>query len=68
VLNVHCSIVQVQICTTSTVAVALIINMLVAEVVERFCAMWLEPAVFRSANVDGGDEFDRKWEKALVSR
>lgn len=68
VLNVDCSNGQVQICPTSTVAGALIINMLVAEVVERFCAMGIEPAVFRSANVDGGDEFDRQWEKALATR
>jgi len=49
------------ICPTSTVAGAAIINMLVAEVVERLCAMGIEPPVFVSANIEGGDEFDRQW-------
>lgn len=52
---------SVQICPTSTVAGAAIINMLVAEVVERLCAIGIEPPVFVSANIEGGDEFDRQW-------
>lgn len=54
-----------RICPTSTVTGAAIINMLEAEVVARLCAMGIEPPVFLSANIDGGDEFDRKWAHVL---
>jgi uncharacterized phosphosugar-binding protein len=40
---------------TSTVVVAAIANALVAEVVERLVARGVEPEVFRSSNVAGGD-------------
>ncbi|MCR4425573.1 MAG: SIS domain-containing protein [Firmicutes bacterium] len=52
---------RTHICPTSTVTGAAIINTLVAEVVERLVALGAEPPVFVSANLDGGDEYDRQW-------
>lgn len=49
---------------TSTVTGAAIINSLCAEVVGLYVEAGLEPPVFMSANVDGGDEYnDRMLEK-----
>lgn len=44
---------------TSTVIGALIVNMILAEVVEKLLNKGLEPPVFISANVEGGDAHDR---------
>lgn len=43
-----------RICPTSTVAGALIVNLLMAEVVERLVAAGATPPVLRSANLPGG--------------
>lgn len=45
---------------TSTVTGAAIINSLCAEVVGLYVEHGLEPPVFMSANVDGGDEYNEK--------
>jgi uncharacterized phosphosugar-binding protein len=45
-----------RVAPTSTVIGAAIINAMVAQVVERMVAMGLEPEVFTSANLAGGDE------------
>ena len=57
-----------NVCPTSTVVGAAIINMIQAEVVERLGAMGIVPPVFVSANVDGGDEIDRQWRGAFEKR
>ncbi len=48
--------VAARVAPTSTVIGAAVINAMVAQVVERMVAMGLEPEVFTSANVAGGDE------------
>ncbi|MEA4884492.1 MAG: SIS domain-containing protein [Clostridia bacterium] len=63
VLSVNGS--STQVCPTSTVVGAAIINMLEAEIVERLCALGIKPSLFVSANMDGGDEFDRQWVHVL---
>ncbi|MCL2512452.1 MAG: SIS domain-containing protein [Oscillospiraceae bacterium] len=45
---------------TSTIAVAAIINSITAESVGLFVEKGLEPPVFMSANLDGGDEYNAK--------
>ena len=45
---------------TSTVAGAAIVNAFCAEVVGLYVAAGLEPPVFMSANVDGGDEYNAR--------
>jgi len=47
---------------TSTVTGAAIINILVAEVVERLLRAGIKPPVFISSNVEGGDEHNQQWE------
>lgn len=47
-----------RICHTSTVVGAPVLNMLVAEVIERRLQFGICPAVFISANVEAGDEYD----------
>ncbi len=48
-----------RVAPTSTVVVAAIANALVAEVVERLLARGVEPEVFSSSNVAGGDAINR---------
>jgi len=45
---------------TSTVTGAAIINAIVAEAVAEFVARGVEPPVFMSANLDGGDEYNAR--------
>ncbi|HOL79644.1 MAG TPA: hypothetical protein PLA10_06430, partial [Clostridiales bacterium] len=49
---------------TSTIMGAAIINSLCAESVAEFLKRGIDPPVFRSANLDGGDEYNaRMFEK-----
>ena len=45
---------------TSTAVGASLINTIVIEAVERLIARGIVPPVFMSANLDGGDEHNRK--------
>ena len=47
-----------KIAPTSSVVGCTIVNMLVVRIVEYLLEMGIEPPVFRSANVDGGEEFN----------
>ena len=49
-----------KIAPTSTVIGASIVNAVVISVVENLLARGIEPPVFHSANVDGGDAFNEK--------
>jgi len=49
-----------KVAPTSTVIGATIVNMMVIQVVEKMIASGIEPPVFHSANVDGGDDFNAK--------
>ena len=49
--------------SASTVLNSVIMNALQAAVVERLIAKGVEPPVFMSANLPGGDEANRRWEK-----
>lgn len=49
-----------KVAPTSTVMGASIVNSIVIQVVENLLAKGMEPPVFHSANVDGGDEFNKK--------
>jgi glucosamine kinase len=46
---------------TSTVTGAAILNAIVAEAVERLVARGITPEVYRSANVEGGDELNARY-------
>lgn len=48
-----------KIAPTSTVCGAFIVNMLLIEVVEYLLKQGIEPPIFHSANVDGGDAFNQ---------
>lgn len=48
-----------KIAPTSSVVGCSIVNMLVIRITEHLLEMGVEPPVFHSANVDGGDEFNR---------
>ena len=48
-----------KIAPTSSVVGCAIVNMLEIRTVEYLLEMGVEPPVFHSANVDGGDEFNR---------
>lgn len=48
-----------KIAPTSTVCGAAIVNMLLIEVVEYLLKQGIEPPIFHSANVDGGDAFNQ---------
>ena len=47
-----------KIAPTSSVVGCTIVNMLVVRIVEYLLEMGIEPPVFHSANVDGGEEFN----------
>ena len=49
-----------KVAPTSTVMGASIVNAIVIQVVEKLLRRNVEPPVFHSANVDGGDEYNRK--------
>lgn len=49
-----------RICATSTIAGAMIVNMIMAQTVENLMKRGIEPPVFISANVEGGDEHNKK--------
>ncbi len=49
-----------KIAPTSSVVGCTIVNMLVVRTVEYLLKMGIEPPVFHSANVDGGEEFNQK--------
>ena len=48
-----------KIAPTSSVVGCTIVNMLETRTVEYLLEMRIEPPVFHSANVDGGDEFNK---------
>jgi uncharacterized phosphosugar-binding protein len=49
-----------KICPTSTIAGALIVDMIMAQTVQNLVDRGMTPPVFISANVDGGDEHNKK--------
>lgn len=49
-----------KIAPTSSVIGCAIVNMLVIRIVEYLLQMGVEPPIFHSANVDGGEEFNKK--------
>lgn len=49
-----------KIAPTSSVVGCAIVNMMVVRIVEYLLQMGIEPPVFHSANVDGGEEFNQK--------
>lgn len=49
-----------RICATSTIAGALIVDMIIAQTVQNLIEREMTPPVFISANVDGGDEHNKK--------
>ncbi len=49
-----------RICATSTIAGALIVDMIIAQTVQNLMDRGITPPVFISANVDGGDEHNKK--------
>lgn len=53
-----------KVAPTSTITGAAIINSLVIQVVEKLLKQQIEPPIFHSANVDGGDAFN----KALIEK
>lgn len=48
-----------RICATSTIAGAMIMNMIIAQTVEKLIERGFKPPVFISANVEGGDEHNK---------
>lgn len=48
-----------KVAPTSSVTGCAIVNMIVARIVEYLLEMGVEPPVFHSANVDGGDEYNK---------
>jgi uncharacterized phosphosugar-binding protein len=57
-----------RVAPTSTVVVAAVANALVAEVAERLVARGIEPEVFSSSNVAGGDAVNRDHLRRVHSR
>ncbi|MBP6964230.1 MAG: SIS domain-containing protein [Armatimonadetes bacterium] len=49
-----------RICATSTIAGAMIVDMIIAQTVQNLVDRGIEPPVFISANVEGGDEHNKK--------
>lgn len=49
-----------KICPTSTISGAMIVDMIMAQVVQNLVDRGMTPPVFISANVDGGDEHNKK--------
>ena len=47
-------------CATSTIAGAMIVNMMMAQTVENLVKRGIKPPVFISANIDGADEHNKK--------
>ena len=47
-------------CATSTIAGAMIVNMVMGQTIENLLKRGITPPVFISANVDGGDEHNKK--------
>lgn len=48
-----------KVAPTSTVIGALIVNMLVVQVAEKLLELGIDPPIYHSANVDGGDAFNQ---------
>lgn len=48
-----------KVAPTSTIIGALIVNMIVVQVAEKLLELGVEPPIYHSANVDGGDEFNQ---------
>ena len=57
-----------KVAPTSTIAGAFIVNSLVIECVENLVKEGFEPPIFHSANVDGGDDFNKKIFKEYKDR
>ena len=49
-----------KVAPTSTISECTIVNMLLIRIVEYLLEMGIEPPIFHSANMDGGDEFNDK--------
>ena len=49
-----------KVCATSTIAGAMIVNMIIAQTVENLVKRGIKPPVFISANVEGGDEHNKR--------
>lgn len=49
-----------KVAPSSTIIGALIVNMIVVQVTEKLIALGIAPPIFHSANVDGGDAFNKK--------
>jgi len=49
-----------KVCATSTIAGAMIVNMIICQTVENLVKRGVTPPVFISANVEGGDEHNKK--------
>jgi uncharacterized phosphosugar-binding protein len=57
-----------SVCAISSIANAAIAQALVAEVTARLLARGVEPPVYRSANVEGGDVHNDAWEARYAGR
>lgn len=56
----HIEGVDQKVAPTSTVIGATIVNAMVIQIVEKLLAKGIEPPIFHSANVDGGDAFNQE--------
>lgn len=57
-----------NVCAISSIANAAIAQALVAEVTARLLGRGVEPPVYRSANVEGGDAHNDVWEARYAGR
>ncbi|HEX4791278.1 MAG TPA: SIS domain-containing protein [Actinospica sp.] len=57
-----------SVCAISSIASAAIAQALVAEVTSRLLARGVEPPIYRSANVEGGDVHNDAWEARYAGR
>ena len=50
-----------KVAPVSTILVSFVLNALVAKTVEKLVKEGITPPIWMSANIPGGDEFNRKW-------
>ncbi len=50
-----------KVAPSSTILVAFTLNMLIAKTIEKLVKEGVEPPVWMSANIPGGDEYNRRW-------
>jgi uncharacterized phosphosugar-binding protein len=55
-------------CAVSSIGNSVIAQLIVAEVTARLCAAQVEPPIYLSANVDGGDAHNDVWEARYAGR